>query len=106
MKINTFLLLPVCIILLGGTAGADYAVIKYRSGDVQTILLDEPSSKILSISYREDNTSPAQSLPSGSVKAGNVEPAGETGTPRQLNAHTPQEKDKQQVRIEWAQPLE
>lgn len=103
MKSATILLLlPICLALAGGTACADYVVVKYRSGKVQTIPLEEPSSQIASISYQEDSSSAIEPS-SPSVKSGAVATADETATTEQ-KAGTP--KTNNSVRIKWAQPLE
>ena len=103
MKSATILLLlPVCFALAGGTACADYVVVKYRSGKVQTIPLEEPSTQIASISYQEDSSSAIEPS-SPAVKSGAVATADETATTEQ-KAGTP--KTNNSVRIKWAQPLE
>ena len=96
------LLVPICLALAGGTACADYVVVKYRSGKNQTIPLEEPSTQITSISYQEESTSSvAPSSPS--VKSSAVATADEAATTEQ-RVNTP--KTNNSVRIKWAQPLE
>ena len=103
---SALLLLTACLILAGGPACADQVVIKFRSGNTQTIRLDEPSSTIVSISYQEGNTSKAEPLSSRPVKTGTEVTAGETALPTQKSTGTPQKKDKSEFRIEWAPPVE
>lgn len=105
MKINPVLLLPFCFTLLAGTACADYALIKYRSGSVQKIRLDESSSRIVSISYQEENPSAAEPLSSGPARAG-TDTDCDTAAPGQKGAGSSKSNNKPEVRIEWAQPLE
>lgn len=107
MRLSTgVMLLMVCLTLTGGTAFADYVLIKYRSGNVQTLRLDEPSSKIVSISYQDDNVSVTEPPSSRPVKENIGEKAGEATTPPQKKAGTPETSNKPPVRIEWAPPVE
>lgn len=101
MKIRA--LFFACTTLAGGGAYADQMVIEYRSGNVQALRLDEPSSTIVGISYQEDNSSAAEPVSSSPARAG-TDTAGDTAAPGQEG--TSQSKNKTQVRIEWAQPLE
>jgi hypothetical protein len=103
---NTMLLLPVCLTLFGGSAFADYLHIKYRSGKVQTIPLDEPSSSIASISYQEDKVSPAVPAPIDPAKSGVKESATEAAPLPQKNSGKAQTTGKPPVHFEWAQPLD
>ena len=103
---SVLLLLTTCLTLGGGTAYADQVLIKYRSGNTQTIRLDEPSSTIVSISYQEDNASNAEPLSSRPAKTGPEGAAGETAKPTEKSTGTPQKKDKPEFRIEWAPPVE
>lgn len=103
MKSATILLLlPMYLALAGGAACADYVVVKYRSGKVQTIPLEEPSTQIASISYQVENTSAVEPL-SSTVKSSAVAPAGEAATTEQTAGTS---KTNKSVRIKWAQPLE
>lgn len=103
---TTLLLLPICLTLAGGTACADYVLIKYRSGNVQTLRLDEPSRNIASISYREDNASATEPPPSRPAKAGAAGTTGEAATTPQKSTGTPPANGKPEVRFEWAPPVE
>lgn len=108
MRIScTLLMLPVCLTLAEGIACADNMLIKYRSGQVQTLRLDEPSSTIVSITYQEDNASagehPAAQVP---TKTGAMESVAKPATPAQKSTATPQTSGKPGVRIEWAPPVE
>ncbi|OGT99625.1 MAG: hypothetical protein A2X80_13105 [Geobacteraceae bacterium GWB2_52_12] len=103
MKSATILLLlPMCLALAGGTACADYVVVKYRSGKIQTIPLEEPSTQITSISYQEDSTSAAE--PSSPSVRGSAVATADEGATTEQKAGTP--KANNSVRIKWAQPLE
>lgn len=104
--INTMVLLPVCLILFGGSAFADYVHIKYRSGKVQTIRLDEPSSSIASISYQEVNASPTTPAPIDPAKSDVKETATEAAPLPQKSSSKPQNDGKPPVHFEWAQPLD
>jgi hypothetical protein len=106
MRINTILLLTVCIALAGSTAFADTMLIKYRSGKAQTLRLDEPSSTIVSISYQEDNAAVVEPSSSHPAKPGTVGATVESAVPMQKSSGTPQTSGKPGVRIEWAAPLE
>ena len=106
MKISIMLLLPVCIALAGGTACADSMLIKYRSGNLQTLRLDEPSSTIMSISYQEDSASAVEPPAHLPTKTGAMETVSKPAAPAQKNTATPQTSGKPGVRIEWAPPLE
>jgi len=107
MKFNTMLLIPFCIALTGSIACADYVHIKYRSGHVQILRLDEPSSKIAGISYQEDNASVAEPSSSHPTKGGTTGQSGEAAAaPVQKDTGTNQTNGKQQIRIEWAPPVE
>lgn len=106
MKISTMLLLPVCIALAVSTACADHVLIKFRSGNVQSLRLDEPSSKIESISYQEDNASVVEQPSSLPTKTGAAGITGEIAAPTQKSTGTPQTIGKPGVRIEWAPPVE
>ncbi|GAB7028401.1 hypothetical protein JCM15764A_36490 [Geotalea toluenoxydans] len=104
MKIRA--LLFACMALAGGAAHADQMVIEYRSGNVQTLRLDEPSSTIVGISYQEDRASTAESPSSRAAEADPMGKAAETAVSNQKITGTSQTNNKPQVRIEWAQPLE
>jgi hypothetical protein len=105
MRLGKILLLPFCLTLLTGPAWADYARIQYRSGTVQIIRLDEPSSGIASISYGEGSPSAADPLssPPARGRSGTVD---ENQTQGDNRAGKTQKNHKPDVRIEWAQPLE
>lgn len=106
MRIITILLFPVCIALAGGTACADHMLVKYRSGNVQTLRLDEPSSKIESISYIDDKTSAAEpSLPQPSKGDDKGTEFGDPAAAPQKIVDTPKTTGRP-ARIEWAQPME
>jgi hypothetical protein len=93
---RTMVSFAVLIVLAANLAGADTLLIRYKSGKVQTIRLDEPSSSIAGISYHEQDT-PS----SGSIEVKPPEPAIEKKT-----ATTPETAGKPQVRMEWAAPVE
>ena len=103
---SALLLLTACLALAGGTAYADEVTITYRSGTTQTIRLDEPSSTIVGISYQEDTASKVGPLSSRPLKAGTAGTAGGTATPAEKNTGIRRQKDKPEVRIEWAPPVE
>lgn len=106
MRIScTLLMLPVCLTLSGGIAYADNMVIKYRSGNSQTLRLDEPSSAIVSISYQEDSASAVEHPAQLPTKTGAMETVGKPAAPAQKST-TPQTNGKSGVRIEWAPPVE
>ena len=106
MRINTILLLTVCIALAEGTAFADQMLIKYRSGNAQTLRLDEPSSTIVSISYQEESASTVEHPAHLPPKTGAMETVGKPAAPAQKSTATPQTSGKPGVRIEWAPPVE
>lgn len=109
MKIHTMLLLSIFVALAAGSASADQMLIKYRSGNVQTLHLDESRSKIMSISYQDDKasgTDPSPSFPSKVDTNTNGSSDGGTATTSLKGAGTPPAKGKSSARIEWAQPLE
>lgn len=105
MRMKTRALLFACMALAGGAAHADQMVIEYRSGNVQTLRLDEPSSTIVGISYQEDKPSAAEPLSSRPARAG-TDTTGDTAAPGQKGTGPSQSNKKPEVRIEWAQPLE
>lgn len=100
------LMLPVCLTLAGGIACADNMLIEYRSGNVQTLRLDEPSSTIASISYQEDKASAVERPAHLPTKTGAMETVAKPAAPAQKSTATPQTSGKPGVRIEWAPPLE
>jgi hypothetical protein len=102
----TLLILPVCLILAGGIAFADSMLITYRSGKAQTFRLDEPSSKIVSITYQKDNAAAVEQTAPLSTKTGDIETDGKPAAPAQKSTITPQASGKPGVRIEWAPPVE
>jgi len=104
--ISTMLLLPVCLAFLGEICFADYVQIKFRSGKIQTILLDEPSSSIESLRYQEDRAAPAAPAP-GIVKKSNFKESTEEAAQAPRVSDGKEKTDgKSSVRFEWAQPLE
>lgn len=103
---SALILLTASITLAGGTAYADEVLINYRSGNTQTIRLDEPSSTIVSISYQEDNASKAEPLSSRPAKADNTGTAGGTAVTTEKSNSSLQKRDKPKVHIEWAPPVE
>lgn len=107
MRIScTVLMLPVCMTLSGGIACADNMLIKYRSGNVQSLSLDELSSTIVSITYQEDNTSAGEHPAHLPTKTGAMESVGKPDAPAQKSTTTPKINGKSGVRIEWAPPFE
>jgi hypothetical protein len=104
--ISTMLLLPVCLALLGGTCFADYVQIKYRSGKIQTILLDEPSSAITSIRYQEDSAAPAVPASGIATKFDVKDSANDAEAATLVPGEKAKTDSKSPVRFEWAQPLE
>jgi len=99
-------MVPVCLTLAGGSACADNMLIKYRSGNVQTLRLDEPSSTIVSISYQEGSASAVEPPAHLPTKTGAMETVGKPAAPAQKSNATPQTSGKPGVRIEWAPPVE
>lgn len=106
MRFNTILLFTFCIALAGGTACADNMLIKYRSGNVQTLRLDEPSSTIVSITYQEERASAVEHPAHLPTKTGTMESVGKPAASAQKSTVTPQTSGKPGVRIEWSQPVE
>ena len=102
----TLFILPVFLTLAGGIACADNMLIKYRSGNVQTLRLDEPSSTIASISYQEDNASAVEQPANMPTKTGSMETVVKPAAAAQKSRATPQTSGPPGVRIEWAPPLE
>ncbi|RII28882.1 MAG: hypothetical protein CXR31_03135 [Geobacter sp.] len=103
---SALLLMTACFTLSGGNAFADNITIKYRSGNVQTIRLDEPSSSIASISYQENNASAAEPSPSHPAEPGTAGTDGEAAKTPQKKTGTSKGNGKPEVRIEWAPPVE
>jgi hypothetical protein len=97
-KIWITVALVSCSLSAAVFASADTMTIVYRSGKTQTIVMDEPSQEVKSITYLE--TSGA--LPESTVKGATVRPAG-TG---QGSKEPAPEAKKPGVSIKWAAPIE
>lgn len=106
MKITSLLLITVCLTLAESTVCADYVLIKYRSGKVQTLRLDEPSSGIISITYQDDNASILSSPPATTAKTDAGVVADKAVKTPQKSTGIPKSGGKPPVRIEWASPVE
>ena len=84
--------LVTCSISAAVFASADTMTVTYRSGKVQSIVMDEPSQEVRSISYLQAS----DPLPELKVKGGTVSPA-DTGEGRK-------DTKKPGVSIKWAPP--
>lgn len=102
---NVLLLLSVCLTLTGGTAFADQILIEFRSGKVQSLRLDEPSSSIKSINYREETSATTDPSPPSTIKADAKETAGGVKAEAVQNTSAPKTSSKPAVRIKWAEPI-
>lgn len=102
-QVSTLVLLPVGLVLAGGIASADHVQIKYHSGKVQILRLDEPCRSIASISYQEGNAVAPPTLSPAKANGETVDGAEKTP---QKNTGTSPANDKPPARIEWAPPVE
>lgn len=100
---RTFIFL-VCFTLAGGTAGADLMVVKFRSGKVQTLRLDEPSSEVVSIGYQDSVSAFAPQDGPAKTPAGDT--ADKAEREREKGPGTSRAEGRPPVRMEWASPME
>lgn len=101
-RVAKVMLLSAGFALATGPARADDMIITYRSGKVQTIRLDESSSRIASIGYQEEHVSSTGHLSPPSTDGPG---RGAAAAPVRERPDVPQQGGSS-VRIEWAQPLE
>ena len=106
MRTKPLLLLPLCLVLLAGAANADYMQIKFRSGAVQTIRLDGPSSGIVSISYQDTIGSAIEPSAPPTAKTGATGTSGDNTPTADKNSDKQKSDAMPAVRIEWASPME
>jgi hypothetical protein len=113
MNYSSMMTLTIGLLLLAAPVLADEVIIKYRSGKVQTIQVNDTTDPVEQVSYRKsekatpDAASESQNTPllSPSSETKRSQPEQEKAS-TQKTSESVKNLNKPTVKFKWAQPIE